>query len=60
MGSLLLQPALLDQAAQQEHLKEVSPVFSDYDNKMIEQMPTKSEVKESVLSANLQAAPDQG
>ena len=57
MGSLLLQPALLDQAAQQEHLKEVSPVFSDYDKEMIEQMPTKSEVKESVLSANLQAAP---
>ena len=57
MGSLLLQPALLDQAAQQELLKEVSPVFSDYDNEMIEQMPTKSEVKESVLSANLQAAP---
>ena len=57
VAELLLRPAVLDQAAQQELLSEVQPVFTPADNKLLTKTPDKAEVKESVWSANLHAAP---
>ena len=57
MGDLLLHPATLDVAAQDALLKEVRPVFTEEDNVMMLKVPTKAEVKESVWSANINAAP---
>ena len=57
VGDLLLHPANLDNAAQEALLREVRPVFTAKDNEMMSKMYTKEEVKESVWSANTNAAP---
>ena len=54
---LLTSPANLDEAAQNELLKEVKVVFTKEDNAMLLKPPTKEEVKESVWSGNVNAAP---
>ena len=57
VGDLLLHPAALDVAAQNALLREVRPVFTAKDNEMLIKEPSKEEVKESVWSANIHAAP---
>ena len=57
VGDILVQPADLDEAAQEALLREVKPVFSSKDNEMMMKIPNKEEVKESVWSSNLNAAP---
>ena len=57
VADLLLQPAQLDEAAQAVLLKEVQPVFTSKDNAMLKKLPDKEEVKQSVWSSNLHAAP---
>ena len=57
VADLLLHPACLNEAAQEELLKEVVPVFTDVDNALLTKFPTKEEVKESIWSSNLHAAP---
>ena len=57
VGDLLLHPANLDENAQQILLKEVKPVFTSKDNEMFLKPPTKDEVKESLWSAKISAAP---
>ena len=57
VADLLLHPAVLDEGAQDELLAEVQPVFTAADNKLMTKVPDKQEVKESVWSANLHAAP---
>ena len=50
-------PAELNNDAQHELLAEVEKVFTPEDNKLLTKVPDKDEVKESVWSANLHAAP---
>ena len=57
VGNLLLHPASLDEAAQDALLQEVRPVFTDEDNAMLMKTPSPEEVKESLFSANANAAP---
>ena len=57
VGDLLQHPANLDDAAQEVLLREVKPVFTDKDNEMMSKVYTKEEVKESIWSANINAAP---
>ena len=57
VGDLLLHPANLDVDAQDALLKEVKPVFTEADNQMMVKIPSKDEVKDSVWSANTNAAP---
>ena len=57
VAELLLHPAALDSAAQDELLAEVDKVFTPEDNKLMTKVPNKTEVKESVWSSNLHAAP---
>ena len=57
VGDLLLHPANLDRAAQTTLLKEVKKVFTNKDNEMFLKAPTKEEVKESLWSAKVNAAP---
>ena len=57
VGDLLLHHADLDVAAQETLLREVKEVFTDKDNELMMKMPNKEEVKESVWSSNLNAAP---
>ena len=57
VGQLLSQPAALDPLAKQELLSEVQEVFTSKDNTMITKAPTLGEVKNSVSTSNLQAAP---
>ena len=57
VGDILLHPAELNEAAQDALLKEVKPVFTAEDNKMMKKVPTMEEVKESVWSSNMNAAP---
>ena len=57
VSELLLHPAKLCEAAQNELLKEVVPVFTEVDNALLIKSPDKKEVKESVWSSNLHAAP---
>ena len=57
VAELLLHPAALDSAAQDELLAEVDKVFTPEDNKLMTKAPDKTEVKESVWSSNLHAAP---
>ena len=54
---LLLHPAELDQAAQDLLLDEVSEEFTEDDNTMLDAIPTKAEVEESVKTSNGNAAP---
>ena len=48
---------MLDPAAQATLLAEVTPVFSELDNKNLEKMPAKEEVREVLFKSNLNAAP---
>ena len=57
ISDLLLHPAKLSVAAQDELLAVVNPVFTEADNALLKKAPTKNEVKESVWSSNLHAAP---
>ena len=57
MAELLLHPANLNEEAQEALLSQVKTVFTSNDNKMMIKDPTTEEVKESVWSANLNAAP---
>ena len=57
VGDLLLHPAELDVVAQDSLLREVKPVFTAKDNEMMRKKPTKEDVKESVWSSNMNAAP---
>ena len=57
VAEILTKPAELDIEAQNILLKEVKPVFTKADNVMMKKMPDKKEVKESVFSANANAAP---
>ena len=54
---LLLQPAVLDHAAQQALLAEVDPVFTEKDNKTFLTPPTQEKVYKTVSNSNLNAAP---
>ena len=55
VAELLLSPAILDEAAQEELLADVQPVFTAADNVMMTKHPDKAEVKESIWTSNLQA-----
>ena len=57
VAKLLLNPANLDQAAQDILLAEVDPVFSKKDNEMLLALPDLEEVKAVLFSSNLKAAP---
>ena len=57
VGDLLLKPATLDVAAQNALLSEVRHVFTAEDNEMLTKVPSKEELKDSVWSANMHAAP---
>ena len=57
VARLLLHPAILDHAAQEILLAEVTPVFTNEDNKMLLALPCKDEIKEVLFSSNLKAAP---
>ena len=57
VGQLLLHPVVLDPLAQQELLRDVQPVFTVEDNKMMTKLPSKDDVKLSVSTSNLHAAP---
>ena len=57
VGDLLLHPAVLSEAAQDALLQEVKPVFTSKDNAIMLKIPSKEEVKESLWSANSNAAP---
>ena len=57
VADLLLHPAQLDEVAQAVLLKEVDKVFTAKDNEMMMKIPEKEEVKQSIWSSNLHAAP---
>jgi len=57
VSRLLLQPPDLNEMAQHQLLKEVKPVFTKEDNENFSKIPSKEEVKYSVASSNLHAAP---
>ena len=57
VANLLEHPAVLDHHAQAILLKEIVPVFTESDNKKLEQKPEKDEVKEVLFKSNLNAAP---
>ena len=57
VADLLLHPAHLDEAAQALLLKEVDEVFTEKDDEMMMKIPDKGEVKQSIWSSNLLAAP---
>ena len=57
VGDLLSSHPNLCEASQASLLSEVLPVFTEQDNNMFKKLPTKQEVKESVNSANMNAAP---
>ena len=54
---LLLHPALLDPVVQNILLEELYEQFTEADNKMLVEVPTKSKVEESVKTSNVHAAP---
>ena len=57
VSDLLTKPANLDLHAQEQLLKEVKPVFTKKDNDDLKKVPSKDDVKDSVWSSNLDAAP---
>ena len=57
VGDLLVHHADLDLVAQDALLRDVKPVFTAKDNELFRKVPTKEDVKESVWSANINAAP---
>ena len=57
VSDLLTKPAQLDQSAQELLLQEVKPVFTKSDNDFLKKVPSKADVKESVWSSKIDAAP---
>ena len=57
VSKLLSEPVALDINAQNQLLSEVSEVFTEEDNAGLIKEVTKEEVKKSVFSSNLNAAP---
>ena len=57
VGKLLLHPAKLNKCAETALLKDVKTVFNHEDNKMFNKIPSRDEVKESLWTSNLNAAP---
>ena len=57
VGDLLLHPAALCDSSQETLLKEVRVVFTDKDNDLLLKEVTKEEVKNSLMTANMDAAP---
>ena len=57
LATLLLRPATLNVHSQQVLLQEVGKVFTDNDNALLENPPTKEEIKEVLFKSNLNAAP---
>ena len=57
VSELLTKPAELDQKAQEVLLKEVKHVFTEEDNRMMRKIPSKEDVRESVWTARVDAAP---
>ena len=57
VADLLLNQASLCNVSQEELLKDVQPVFTKKDNDMLRKSPSKDEVKKSIWTANLHAAP---
>ena len=57
VANLLLEPAVLDQNAQELLLAELQPVVTDADNTMLLAPPSKDEVFETIKAANHKAAP---
>ena len=57
LEKLLLNPAVLDEAAQATLLAEVKPVFTERDNLKLRTLPTKDLVKNVLFDSNLNAAP---
>ena len=53
---LLGEPAVLDPDAQKILLSEVTPVFTEEDNKALEMIPDKDEVREVLFKSNFNAA----
>ena len=56
-GDLLLNPAVVDQAARDFMLGQVEKVFTDQDNQLFLSLPNKKDVKEVLADSNLLAAP---
>ena len=54
---LLLHPAHLSDEAQNTLLAEVTPVFTEADNRKLLKLPTKLHVYETLAASNLHAAP---
>ena len=50
-------PPVLDEEAQKQLLREVNPVFTEEDNKMLGKQPTKEEVKERLWRTNMNSSP---
>ena len=57
VSDLLTKPAELDPHAQQLLLQEVKPVFTQEDNIKMKEVPSRDDIKESVWSAKVDAAP---
>ena len=57
VGDLLLNPAVVNQAARDFMLGQVEKVFTDLDNQLFLSLPTKKDVKEVLADSNLLAAP---
>ena len=57
VSDLLTKPAQLDLKAQELLLQEVKPVFTEEDNIKMKKIPSKEDVKESIWSARVDAAP---
>ena len=57
VGDLLLNHAVVDQAAHDFMLGQVEKVFTDQDNQLFLSLPTKKDVKEVLADSNLLAAP---
>ena len=57
VAKVLLVPNPLNQAARDTLLKEIKPVFTMEDNRMLLASPSKSEVKQVLSKSNLHASP---
>ena len=58
VSDLLTKPAPINSKAQHVWLQEVKPVFNKEDNIKLKKIPSKDDVKESVWSSKVDAAPD--
>ena len=57
VADLLLHPANLNQAAQEELLFDVEPVFTIADNEKLLKLPSKQDVLDTLTASNQHAAP---